>query len=70
VRLSLGLPGSAADVVKAVRAAGLEGVIAKRRDSVYQPGERSADSACAGLPSLTWSLQPCTDPDPGECTHS
>jgi ATP-dependent DNA ligase len=35
--------GSAADVVKAVRAAGLQGVIAKRKDSTYQPGERSAD---------------------------
>jgi DNA ligase D-like protein (predicted ligase) len=43
IRLSQVLPGSAADVVKAVRAAGLEGVIAKRKDSIYQPGERSAD---------------------------
>jgi bifunctional non-homologous end joining protein LigD len=43
LRLSQELPGSAADVVKAVRAAGLEGVIAKRKDSIYQPGERSAD---------------------------
>ncbi|MFL6605699.1 MAG: non-homologous end-joining DNA ligase [Steroidobacteraceae bacterium] len=43
IRLSQDLPGSAADVVKAVRAAGLEGVIAKRKDSIYQPGERSAD---------------------------
>jgi ATP-dependent DNA ligase len=32
-----------ADVVKAVRAAGLEGVIAKRKDSIYQPGARSND---------------------------
>jgi DNA ligase D-like protein (predicted ligase) len=43
LRLSQDLPGSAADVVKAVRAVGLEGVIAKRKDSIYQPGERSAD---------------------------
>jgi DNA ligase D-like protein (predicted ligase) len=43
IRLSEVLPGSAADVVAAVRAAGLEGVIAKRKDSPYQPGERSAD---------------------------
>jgi bifunctional non-homologous end joining protein LigD len=56
IRLSLGLPGSAADVVRAVRAAGLEGVIAKRKDSVYQPGEHSADwvklklERCCGLP--------------------
>jgi bifunctional non-homologous end joining protein LigD len=43
LRLSQELPGSAADVVSAVRALGLEGVIAKRRDSIYQPGERSED---------------------------
>ena len=41
LRLSQDLPGSAADIVKALRAAGVEGVIAKRRDSTYQPGERS-----------------------------
>jgi ATP-dependent DNA ligase len=43
IRLSQDLPGRAADVVKAVRAAGLEGVIAKRKDSIYQPAERSPD---------------------------
>jgi bifunctional non-homologous end joining protein LigD len=43
LRLSQDLPGTATDVVKAVRAAGLEGVIAKRKDSIYQPGERSTD---------------------------
>lgn len=43
IRLSQDLPGSAADVVTAVRAAGLEGVLAKRKESIYQPGERSAD---------------------------
>jgi bifunctional non-homologous end joining protein LigD len=43
MRLSQELPGTAAEVVKAVRGAGLEGVIAKRRDSTYQPGERSND---------------------------
>ena len=43
LRLSQDLPGSAADIVKALRAAGIEGVIAKRRDSTYQPGERSSD---------------------------
>jgi bifunctional non-homologous end joining protein LigD len=35
------LRGSAAQVVEAVRALGLEGVIAKRRDSTYERGERS-----------------------------
>jgi DNA ligase D-like protein (predicted ligase) len=43
LRLSQDLPGSVADIVKALRAAGVEGVIAKRRDSSYQPGERSND---------------------------
>lgn len=43
LRLSQELPGSAADVLKAVRAAGLEGVIAKRKNSIYQPGARSND---------------------------
>ena len=43
IRLSQDLPGTAADVVQAVRGIGGEGVIAKRRDSTYQPGERSSD---------------------------
>ncbi len=41
LRLSQELPGSGSAVVEAVRAAALEGVIAKRRDSIYVPGERS-----------------------------
>jgi len=43
LRLSADLPGSVADIVRALRAAGIEGVIAKRRDSRYQSGERSND---------------------------
>lgn len=43
IRLSQELSGTAADVVQAVTKMGLEGVIAKRRDSLYEPGERSAD---------------------------
>src|SRR5262249_8033537 len=43
LRISQDLPGSATDVIQAVRSAGLEGVVAKRRDSPYQPGERSSD---------------------------
>ena len=43
IRLSQDLPGSAADVVQAVRGIGGEGVIAKRKASTYQPGERSGD---------------------------
>lgn len=41
VLLSSELPGTANDVVAAVRCLGLEGVIAKRKDSHYIPGERS-----------------------------
>jgi bifunctional non-homologous end joining protein LigD len=43
IRLSQDLPGTAAEVVQAVRGIGGEGVIAKRRDSTYQLGERSSD---------------------------
>ena len=43
IRLSRDLPGSAAAIVQALRAAGIEGVVAKRRSSTYQPGERSSD---------------------------
>jgi len=43
IRVSDDLPGSASQVVQAVRSLGLEGVIAKRRGSLYQPGERSKD---------------------------
>jgi bifunctional non-homologous end joining protein LigD len=35
------LPGSPETIVKAVRGLGLEGVIAKRKTSLYEPGERS-----------------------------
>ena len=35
------LPGTPAAIVEAVRGLGLEGVVAKRKDSLYGPGERS-----------------------------
>ena len=41
LRLSTELPGTAAQVISVVREAGLEGVIAKRRSSLYQSGIRS-----------------------------
>ena len=41
LRLSEELPGAAADVIAAVRSLGLEGIIAKRRDSRYLPGHRT-----------------------------
>jgi len=43
IRLSQNLPGTAPAVMAAVRGVGGEGVIAKRKDSMYQPGERSRD---------------------------
>ena len=41
IRYLLGLDGSLADLTRAVREQGLEGLVAKRRDSVYEPGARS-----------------------------
>jgi bifunctional non-homologous end joining protein LigD len=41
VRYNAELPGSAEAVVRTVRQAGLEGVIAKRRDSIYRASTRS-----------------------------
>jgi bifunctional non-homologous end joining protein LigD len=41
--LSKPLPGSPETIVEAVRGLGLEGVIAKRKLSLYVPGERSED---------------------------
>ena len=38
---SVDLPGTVAAIVEAVRGLGLEGVIAKRKDSLYEPGERA-----------------------------
>ena len=35
------LPGAVSAIVEAVRGLGLEGVVAKRKDSLYEPGERS-----------------------------
>ncbi|MBV8145833.1 MAG: non-homologous end-joining DNA ligase [Gammaproteobacteria bacterium] len=43
LRVSQDLPADAKAVVSALRAAGIEGVIAKRKGSAYQPGERSND---------------------------
>jgi DNA ligase D-like protein (predicted ligase) len=43
IRISDALPGTASDIMRALRDAGIEGVIAKRKDSLYQPGERSGD---------------------------
>jgi bifunctional non-homologous end joining protein LigD len=43
LRVSSVLPGTAAEVLAAVRRLGLEGVVAKRVDSTYRAGDRSAD---------------------------
>ena len=41
VVFSAELPGSPDDVIQAVAEVGLEGIVAKRRDSRYEPGKRS-----------------------------
>ncbi len=41
MEFSAELPGAAEDVIQAVADVGLEGVVAKRRDSRYEPGKRS-----------------------------
>ncbi len=41
IRYSPELPGSIADLVQSVKAQRLEGLVAKRRDSRYEPGERT-----------------------------
>jgi DNA ligase D-like protein (predicted ligase) len=41
IRFSETIQASAAELVRAIREQGLEGVIAKRMDSTYQPGRRS-----------------------------
>ena len=41
--LSQDLPGTVVAIVEAVRGLGLEGVVAKRKASLYEPGERSGD---------------------------
>lgn len=41
VRFSAGLPGSPDQIIEVVKSAGLEGVIAKRRDSIYRASSRT-----------------------------
>ena len=41
VQLSQTVATSAADMIRAVSELGLEGIVAKRRDSVYEPGKRT-----------------------------
>jgi len=43
VKLSSALNGTAEEVIATVKQFGLEGVVAKRRESTYQPGERNND---------------------------
>jgi ATP-dependent DNA ligase len=43
VLLSESLPGSPAQIVRAIKKLKLEGVVAKRRDSIYRPGKRTDD---------------------------
>jgi bifunctional non-homologous end joining protein LigD len=41
IRYSPVLDGSLKELIRSVKAQGLEGLVAKRRDSKYEPGERS-----------------------------
>lgn len=41
IRYSPILEGTLKDLIDSVKAQGLEGLVAKRRDSKYEPGERS-----------------------------
>src|SRR5207249_59370 len=41
IRYSSELPGTLADLIQSVKAQRLEGLVAKRRSSLYEPGERS-----------------------------
>jgi bifunctional non-homologous end joining protein LigD len=42
IRYSETLKASLAELIEAVREQGFEGIVAKRRDSLYKPGQRSA----------------------------
>jgi bifunctional non-homologous end joining protein LigD len=56
IRFSETIPASAAELIRAVREQGLEGVIAKRRGSSYQPGRRSGAWLRCGLTKdRSWS---------------
>jgi bifunctional non-homologous end joining protein LigD len=41
IRISESIDGSPQEIVAAAKELSLEGIIAKRKDSVYQPGKRS-----------------------------
>jgi ATP-dependent DNA ligase len=41
IRYSETLKASPAELIEAVREQGFEGLVAKRRDSLYEPGKRS-----------------------------
>ena len=49
VRYNAELPGSADAVVRTVKQAGLEGVIAKRRDSIYRGSTRNTSGSSSSL---------------------
>ena len=56
VVFSAELPGSPEDVVQAVTEVGLEGVVAKRRDSTYESGKRSGAWQNLGPPTTNTSM--------------
>jgi ATP-dependent DNA ligase len=55
VRFSTDLDASLPDLIQSVKAARLEGLVAKRRDSAYEPDERSgAWQRCASIKVRSW----------------
>ena len=57
--LSEPLPGTVGEIERIVREHGLEGIVAKRRGSIYRPGQRSDDWVKVKLsPRLSASSPP------------
>src|SRR5205807_2644113 len=52
IRLSAGIEGDARTLLRQMRSHGLEGIIAKERDSKYEPGQRSGRWV-----KLKWTLE-------------
>jgi hypothetical protein len=55
IRISESIDGSPQEIVAAAKELSLEGIIAKRKDSVYQPGKRSRAGSSTRLTSFDLS---------------
>jgi len=61
IRLSPALEGDMKELIVAVKESGLEGLVAKRKDSIYEPGLRVLGVGCGDAPSspvrqLVWRV--------------